>query len=149
VTVGDRDCPIVINSTNTVGNTARCTLPAGFGSNLLVAPTSQGLTTVNAKPLVSYMLPVVQSVSGCLPKANSTIDIASCPRSGGNIVTVTGTDFGIAEAKVLVGNRLATNVIHNQTHPSRQLTVCACVAPWFSPIDSAHVLVIDALVVYF
>lgn len=53
--------------------------------------------------LVSYSLPTVVSASGCADSGNSTTD---CPRRGVTWLTVTGANFGAANARVFIGGQV-------------------------------------------
>eukprot|EP00808_Paulinella_micropora_P005718 g34203.t1 len=100
----------------------RCTLPAGSGLNRLVSVTTARLSSA-PKQLLSYSLPNMTAIAGCpFPSAATFGRITEqCPRSGGTILTLTGTNFGPANALVIVSG-IAVSVTHNQTNPHTRVT---------------------------
>jgi hypothetical protein len=97
-----------------------CTVPAGTGS-----PTSVvvifGQRFSRAVNSLSYASATVNTISGCTNVGSSTTE---CPRTGGNILVLTGSNFGPANpaAIVVVGSQYCANVIHDSGTPHTKLT---------------------------
>eukprot|EP01012_Entosiphon_sulcatum_P051097 TRINITY_DN7013_c0_g1_i3.p1 TRINITY_DN7013_c0_g1~~TRINITY_DN7013_c0_g1_i3.p1 ORF type:complete len:4070 (-),score=286.73 TRINITY_DN7013_c0_g1_i3:31-12240(-) len=90
----------------------RCTLGLGSGASLPVVVTVSGQSSAitATTPTVSYTaIPSVTSVSGCVDTGAST---TQCPVSGGTIITVQGSGFGVSGATVLVGGVACASVAH-------------------------------------
>jgi hypothetical protein len=92
--------------------TVKCILPEGAGQLQFVTVSDTSGTA--ASRLLSYAAPVVTSVSGCTNSSSgsgggfSTID---CPRDGSStVITVTGTNFGPINAKIMIGGVTAEPV---------------------------------------
>ena len=49
-------------------------------------------------PFLSYAAPTLTSITGCLP--DTTTSVIDCDRTGGDVVTIVGQNFGVAEAQV-------------------------------------------------
>lgn len=78
-----------------------CLLPAGagFSQGVVVILSSRFSQSV---PLVSYASATLATFTGCVSGA--------CPRLGGTLMTLVGTNFGFSSATVLVGGALCTPV---------------------------------------
>lgn len=132
-TIGGLPCS---NSRTVIGQNPQsyrlCDLPAGTGTRRTVIAVKE-LYSLYARGVdwISYAIPSVEYLR---PSAGSEctqpfagISLENCPRVGGDTITITGTNFGAAGATVLLGGRLATNVVHSGTAPHTQLT---CIIPF-------------------
>ncbi len=70
---------------------------------------------------VSAAVPTVTNIIGC-SNTSSVTKIQECLRHGGNTVTLLGSNFGQANAAVLIGVALASNVVQDPATPHRKLT---------------------------
>jgi hypothetical protein len=78
---------------------------------------------------LSYAVPAVTQLTAdsgglCVQNEFGGNSLINCPREGGETITIDGTNFGATGATVLIGGRLATNVVHDTTTPHLKLT-CA------------------------
>lgn len=85
-----------------------------------------GVLFSSPKSLVSYAVPTVTAISGCLPVLGNDLLVCcvvlhhmiicvqtyNCSRFGGTSITINGTNFGAAGAQVFVGNLPCTSVVH-------------------------------------
>ena len=71
---------------------------------------------------VSYSPPSVASIFGCTSLLGAPLNTVNCSRNGGQLLTVRGTNFGAADAKVFVGNAACTNLVHDPATPNELLT---------------------------
>jgi hypothetical protein len=135
VTVGGRSCFNVQPAPGKpIDKALTCTLPQGVGLNRLVVVRSGKLYSLG-KPIVSYSLPKLDKVVGCIQNG---LDTKDCNRVGGQKITVYGEFFGKQRAKVVIGGEVCKNVVHNATIPNRQLT---CIIPSGVQIDRTVVLI--------
>ena len=60
---------------------------------------------------LSFAAPSVAQVTGCA-SAVSSLHTSSCPRAGGQQITIRGLNFGVAGATVLIGAVNCKDVVH-------------------------------------
>jgi hypothetical protein len=125
VTIGEASCSPVTNLPSDPTHVVMCPLPIGTGV-LQSIVFKQGQYYSRATPLLSYAAPYVTSIMGCATTSANQIRAIDCTRTGGDIITVMGTNFGASDATVLVGGLRCVNVSHDITHPHARLT---CVLP--------------------
>jgi hypothetical protein len=102
VYVGGVDCPVSSTSDQQVV----CELPPGNGKNVdLVVTDSTGLSSFPARSL-SYSPPSITSVTGCTPGSDGSP--TECARTGGDIITIVGENFGPSGSSktVMVGGEV-------------------------------------------
>lgn len=99
---------------------ARCPLQPGRGT--VAARVAFGCVE-SPYLTVSYARAAVEAVSGCVDDGNAT---SACVRFGGDLITITGTGFGMDGALVLVGDQLCADITHDPLTPELKLT---CIAP--------------------
>ena len=102
-----------------------CRASFGTGRGLTLGVKSGAATRADARGKVSYSIPRVERLEGCMNKPDSP-HITECTRGGGNLITVHGTNFGAAGAQVTVGGISCTGVVHDPDMPHRKLT---CTTP--------------------
>lgn len=116
VTVGGRACenlqPVPSPPTGTdVGELwLQCELPAGAGGSNKVVLLANGKVSIS-EASISYARPVVTAVRGCEDEGTGVI--TGCARSGGDIVTIEGANFGPDGAHVLIGSDVCAGVAHD------------------------------------
>ena len=98
-----------------------CTLPAQAGSNLSVIVTT-GLSFSQPASLVSYAAATITAISGCPTYQFSAT--ADCNRTGGDVVSLVGSNFGPASPTVLIDGNTCTNVSMNSTESG-----LSCITP--------------------
>ena len=78
-----------------------CRLPAGTGVQQEII-VFRGAVASYPQAIVSYALPVISSLEGC-----TMVDgkVKVCNRTGSDLLTVRGTNFGESGAQVFVGGR--------------------------------------------
>ena len=109
VTVNGLVCSNVYYNSSTL---LTCILPAQAGSNLSVIVTT-GLSFSQPAALISYAAASITAISGCTTyQFSATID---CNRTGGDLVTLVGSNFGPASPTVLVDGNECTSVTMNST----------------------------------
>jgi len=98
-----------------------CTLPSSVGTQLPIVVTAASQYQESA-PLLSYAAPAITSITSedCTPTADPKI-IYNCPREGNVTLTITGSNFGAADATVLIGGSSCTNVVHDLATPHSKL----------------------------
>ena len=106
---------VLLNTSNTQFS---CTLPQLTGTSLAFSVSSG--TTVTMASALSYALPDIQSILGCMPSQDAiNPGIVNCNRFGGDLVTIVGSQFGaggrVAAARVLVGGKVCRVVSSNET----------------------------------
>ena len=115
VQVGASACASVVFVSST-----RVTCVLGVGAGL-----TQGVTVIvkslfsRTQPFLSYADAYVTAVSGCTDSGSST---TNCPRAGGTVLTVFGSNFGPPPALVLVGGVQCGSVTASASNPQGQLT---------------------------
>jgi len=101
-----------------------CLLPVGAGLrdsvNLVVS--SAGFLSLAYNNFIGYAGPLMTSITGCVDSGRTTND---CPRDGNNVLTITGSNFGSANALVLVAGGVCSQVSIN---PSQ--TEINCFSPY-------------------
>jgi len=105
VQVKNQDCRGV-KAVGSQSNMITCTLPAGSGTNQLVVVYQEDRFS-KAAALVSYAAPQPTAVTGCINGGDTF-----CPRTGSVPITISGSHFGAANAKVLVGGYSCGSVTH-------------------------------------
>jgi hypothetical protein len=77
------------------------TLPAGTGTGLSTTVTIAGQTFTYASTLFAYQAPTITKAqsTGC---TNTPLAATECPLTGGVPLVLTGTNFGVNEAKVSI-----------------------------------------------
>ncbi|GMH86050.1 hypothetical protein TL16_g10421 [Triparma laevis f. inornata] len=122
VTVADEPCT---NPTLTVAHSQiTCELPFGTGENV-------GVTVIVAEQpgtahILSYTPPVVQTVAGCTPSNDGTID---CPRTGGVTLTISGHDFGPRQPIFMVGGVVCENTNYEDSYDRIAQNTAFCDLP--------------------
>eukprot|EP00808_Paulinella_micropora_P008038 g38889.t1 len=93
----------------TTENLVYATIPPGTGvSNPIQVQSNEFLSnTVN----LARHRPVVTAIGGCDSTANPLVTV-DCNRQGGQLLTISGSNFGATGAMVLVGAELCTEVAH-------------------------------------
>jgi hypothetical protein len=126
-------CPLTSITTEVV----ECTLPEGTGKDLeiyasVVDTASSEYNPLNSRPkkLLSYKNPSFTSILGCA--ADDVTTTRQCVRTGGDILTIVGENFGAFGAVVLVCGVECTNLQHDATTPHELLT---CTTPPGSQLD--------------
>jgi hypothetical protein len=112
-----------------------CSLPAGTGYEQAVTVNSREQFSAPA-PLVSYAQPSITSLRGCSPTASPT-STGECHRSGGQILTIEGLNFGISQASILLGASSCLNVRHDSVTPH---TLLYCELPHGNRLDRSVVV---------
>jgi hypothetical protein len=104
--------PILVNSTRLT-----CLLGTGSGLTLPVTLYRNQLfsTPVN---FLSYAVASITSISGCTNVGTST---TFCNRTGGDFITIAGSNFGPSPT-VLVGGTLCSNLVQDTTSPNSLMT---------------------------
>jgi hypothetical protein len=112
--VGGRACPVAAATDTEIV----CDLPVGAGTGVDVVVVDSSGTPSMPKGYVGYSPPEITSVAGCTDNAlGSTED---CARSGGNVITINGTNFGPLGSvrTVLVGSDVCPFSTENATDTS-------------------------------
>jgi hypothetical protein len=65
-------------------------------------PTANSVLTNTSQAALSYALPVLDSLTGCA-SPNATNAVTGCTRTGGDLVTLMGSQFGTVGMRVLIG----------------------------------------------
>eukprot|EP00808_Paulinella_micropora_P005719 g34204.t1 len=107
VTVDSVACAIQTVTTSRI----TCVLSAGKGPNRAVV-VSVGESISRDVYKLSYAPPTLAAIQGCSAAASPSTSAQDCPRTGGEILTITGSNFGSSEAVVLVGGQLCTELSH-------------------------------------
>ena len=112
VLVDGEDCPNVAVPSGVVDFTQiTCEVPPGAGNYVsVVVLKGSKLRSLSAR-LLSYAAPVFTSIKGCETDPAGT-DALGCLRTGGDIITIVGSDFGADGAVVLVGGKSCSPVNH-------------------------------------
>jgi len=95
----------------------RCVLPPGSGRSQSVSVTvvrDFRLLYSKPEPLLSYTPPSIVSVTGC-GVGKDNLQTINCRRTGGDILTILGQNFGPSGATILIGGEDCLNVIHRGT----------------------------------
>lgn len=121
ISVGTATCGNIASPTP--GSVLTCELPAGSGINQAVRVVSGGLFSPR-ETFVDYASATITSVQGCPTDEGSTT--TDCARTGGDIITISGDNFGVSGATVLVGTSQCTSLSHNSTTPH---TSVSCTVP--------------------
>lgn len=133
ITVGGKECFAPVG----FGSFATCRLPTGSGFQQEVLVVQDNLVS-RAAPLVSYARPVIRQLSGaCRSGGARNRDQVDCHRYGGNVLTITGSNFGAARAAVFIGGQECVNVTHRGYH---ELT---CVLPTGNRLDRPILMIQD------
>jgi len=133
VFVGSAECPTYPVTTPGV---VECILPPGSGSNVGVMVSSQGYFS-RPYPVLSYAQPVITSIEGCEDRG-SDYELLECNREGGDVITLTGYNFGESLAQVLIGTSQCENVEHDPISPHEKLT---CTLPTGNRLSQSVLLV--------
>lgn len=96
--------------------TLQCILPAGTGFNKQVY-IIVGFLFSPSSHLLSYKAATLSSITGC-PDAGSS----ACPREGGTMITIVGSEFGVSGAIVLIAGNPCYNITHDSLTPASKLT---------------------------
>jgi hypothetical protein len=136
VAVGSVSVPQISIAITDVANHTALTfvLPAGSGVGLALTVTSGG-STFTLPNAVSYRLPSILNMMGCGTTTPSSA-VTDCVRSGGNNVTLLGTDFGAAPPSVIVAGAKCVVQMASQTN-------ITCMLP---PMPIGHALANQVLV---
>jgi hypothetical protein len=123
VLVGESTCTSVVHTSGFEDRSLSCILPSGVGYGKAVV-VSQQLRFSRGVDKLDYAPPTLLAVSGCVDgvdeeQRRNTYD---CPRSGGSLMTITGTNFGVGPAKILVGGVSCDNVTHDASNPHIRAT---------------------------
>ncbi len=82
-----------------------CLLVAGTGDRISTVVSGPGGIQSEAQPLISYAAPQFISVEGC--------PATGCNRVGGTRITIIGSNFGAADARVFIGSfGVCSDVVH-------------------------------------
>ncbi len=98
-------------------NELKCSMPPGTGRQGLNISFSDFF--IRSDLNISYATPTIQSIQGCVNVGATTIE---CSRSGGNHITITGTNFGASGAQVIIGDNICTNAQHDPISPHTKVT---------------------------
>jgi hypothetical protein len=85
----------------------QCELPMGAGEYLGVSVSVREQATTSK--LLSYMPPAISGVAGCASSSTSSYGgrtltaTEECPRVGGSVLTITGTNFGPSNPIFMIG----------------------------------------------
>ena len=128
-----------------------CTLPAGAGENVGVKVTvgEQSDTAY----ILSYAKPMVKTVTGtgsdkCKKSVKNNPNAAvDCPRVGGELITITGRNFGPSEPIVMVGGVGCKRPEGGAAYDGANQTVVKCILPAGSgELKSVNVIQINGLI---
>ena len=104
-----------------------CDSPSGTGQLVPISVLSRvsDLIVIASEEymLLGYAGPELTGVfhQHCISdKSNESVSL--CPRAGGALLTITGTNFGSNYAMVLVGNHFCNEVVHDAQDPNGQVT---------------------------
>ena len=100
-----------------------CSLPVGAGEALSVT-VKAGSQRTESRNRLSYASPTIIGIRGCEPV--SDVYIRECNRLGGNIIELTGHNFGITASTIMVGGQNCVNVTHDPSRPHERVT---CTTP--------------------
>jgi len=121
VRVGNSRCE---NVTIVSSNQVLCDLPSGAGINVPVVIFNGDIPS-DSKDYVSYQQPHLNTISGCTQGFNSN-HTYDCSRDGGQLITITGSNFNSFGAIVLIGGENCKDVKHDSNTPDSKVT---CVIP--------------------
>lgn len=102
-----------------------CQLPEGTGADQPVIVSANSLLSAQVRAL-SYAKPTITAVEGCTPNSEDTRHAINCNRTGGDRITIRGSNFGPRGARVRIGSESCLEVRHNETFPHETLT---CILP--------------------
>jgi hypothetical protein len=126
---------------NAIGTTQiECLLPSGTGQSQSVVVSSVSQFSAPVKTL-SFAAPNITGVTGCVD-TQLTSQMAStigCNRDGGQIITITGTNFGVRGATILIGNTVCGSTTHDPITPHTKLR---CTLP-SSSLENRPVVVVQ------
>ncbi len=113
VSVGGRVCREPGVDVASLGTRLTCIMPSstgGTGRSIIVSSLGQ---SSEPAPLIGYAPPTITTISGCVPSpTGSEHSIVNCPTGGGSRITLTGINFGVDGAVILIGNSLCLSVSH-------------------------------------
>lgn len=93
-----------------------CTLPQGVGLQLPIT-VSSGIFVSLPAFAVSYALPAITSVTGCVGSSLSpNMTTTNCKRDGSSVLTINGNNFGSQTPSVTVGGVKCTEVTMVTAH---------------------------------
>ena len=120
-----------------------CVLAPGSGSSLVLQAVN-GVMASLVLPLISYAGPLVTNMvhPHCLYPSNlepQDPQLVNCPREGGGCLTLTGLNFGVANAVVLIGSLPCLGLTHGAL-PSSQVS---CDLPSGTSMSSAVTFIQD------
>ncbi len=83
-------------------------------------------------------VPSITSITGCSPSARSAQAVVECARTGSQLITVRGANFGLAGVRVLIGSSVCGGVTQLATQPHTEVT---CLTPSATGVDRPVVLI--------
>jgi hypothetical protein len=120
VLVGGRQCGSIERANDTYFT---CNVPANAGVDLSLT-VKAGRQRTEARNRVSFAAPVIEAIQGCRFVSERTV--RECDRNGGDLIELTGRNFGQSHASVTIGSQACLNVTHDILSPH---TKVSCVAP--------------------
>jgi hypothetical protein len=115
-----------------------CELPAGTGNALVRVASLQNNQIYKSDliQLLNYAGPVVTKIEHeYCTLGESNTELTSCPREGGGLLTITGTNLGSSGAVVLIGAAFCGDLVHSDT------TLVVCTLPPGFRIDESLVFI--------
>ena len=100
-----------------------CTIPAGTGAQMYATVTVSSQIQ-NGAIALGYSPPIITRVSGCSIASDTATSAMLCPTAGGTRITITGSNFGSANASVTVHGVSCTSVQYEVAH-----TKISCLTP--------------------
>lgn len=113
VFVGGLSCTnLIIEDISDPENAAiSCVLPGAVGEDMNIIVSSGPYLSPTYTGLIGYAAPTLTTVFGCTDEDSTTID---CDRNGGDVLTITGANFGASDSVVLIGGDQCSNPAHNE-----------------------------------
>ena len=96
-----------------------------LGTSLPVTVLASGAAETTLTSDISYAVPSLEGLAGCT-QGSTPASVVQCDRAGGEVVTLTGSNFGPSGAAVLIGDLACKSVAHDPTTPHNKLT---CILP--------------------
>jgi len=122
-----------------------CHLPFGTGEHVTVSVSVQ--EQIGISSLLSYHRPSVVKVSGCRSDAENPKSAVDCPRTGGEIITVLGSNFGPSEPIVMVGGVACERLTSAESYDQESQDRVMCTLPAGSgSLKSVNIIQINGLI---
>ncbi len=103
VTVDGESCTQVEHDPDLPHESISCYLPPAVGKDVKTVVTVDSLS--GEANLVTYKKPGVDGFTGC-SQSNAVTGESLCPRTGGDLVTITGNDFGPKIPYIFIGGKI-------------------------------------------